>query len=131
MGNSYRFFFYSGRDSTGLHWQANQQQNGENLLVSPCPPAQSISANHITNRTGASGYIGGEVLHVLQTAHPEYEFTVLLRNKEKADQVVNAYPKVRVVLGDLDSSALLEEEAHKADVVVRKLTFLLIAVLCC
>lgn len=68
---------------------------------------------------------------MLQTAHPKYEFTVLLRNKEKADQVVNAYPKVRVVLGDLDSSALLEEEAHKADVVVRKLTFLLIAVLCC
>ena len=71
------------------------------------------------------------MLHVLQTAHPEYEFTVLLRNKEKADQVVNAYPEVRVVLGDLDSSALLEEEARKADIVVRKCVFLFIAVLSC
>lgn len=71
------------------------------------------------------------MLHVLQIAHPEYEFTVLLRNKEKADQVVNAYPKVRVVLGDLDSSALLEEEARKADVVVRKFVLLFIFVLCC
>lgn len=68
---------------------------------------------------------------MLQTAHPEYEFTVLLRNKEKADQVVNAYPKVRVVLGDLDSSALLEEEARKAEVVVRKFVLLFIFVLCC
>lgn len=68
---------------------------------------------------------------MLQIAHPEYEFTVLLRNKEKADQVVNAYPKVRVVLGDLDSSALLEEEARKADVVVRKFVLLFIFVLCC
>lgn len=71
------------------------------------------------------------MLHVLQTAHPEYEFTVLLRNKEKADQIVNAYPKVRVVLGDLDSSALLEEEARKADIVVRKFVFFFIAVLSC
>ncbi|EYE90759.1 uncharacterized protein EURHEDRAFT_488300 [Aspergillus ruber CBS 135680] len=68
--------------------------------------------------TGASGYIGGEVLHVLQTAYPEHEYVVMLRDKEKAQKVSNAYPKVRVVSGDLDSAALLEEEARKADIVI-------------
>jgi len=61
------------------------------------------------------------VLHVLQTAYPEHNYVVLLRDKEKAEQVSNAYPKVRVVFGDLDSAALLEEEARKADIVVREL----------
>lgn len=60
------------------------------------------------------------MLHVLQTAYPKHEYSVLLRDKEKADKVSNAYPKVRVVLGDLDSAELLEEEARKADIVVRK-----------
>lgn len=61
------------------------------------------------------------MLHVLQTAYPEHEYAVLLRDKEKAEKVSNAYPKVRVLSGDLDSAALLEEEARKADIVVRKL----------
>lgn len=60
------------------------------------------------------------MLHVLQTEYPEHEYAVLLRDKEKAEKVSNAYPKVRVVSGDLDSAALLEEEARKADIVVRK-----------
>lgn len=45
---------------------------------------------------------------------------MLVRDKAKAEQVSNAYPQVRVVLGELDSAALLEEEARKADVVVRE-----------
>lgn len=49
----------------------------------------------------------------------------MLRDKEKAQKVSNAYPKVRVVSGDLDSAALLEEEARKADIVIRKLTLVL------
>jgi len=60
------------------------------------------------------------VLHVLQTEYPEHDYAVLLRDKEKAEQVSNAYPKVRVVFGDLYSAALLEEEACKADIVVRE-----------
>lgn len=31
-----------------------------------------------------------------------------------------AYPDVRIILGDLDNVALIEEEAAKADVVVRE-----------
>lgn len=60
------------------------------------------------------------MLHVLQSTHPEFECAVLVRDKAKAEQVSNAYPQVRMVLGELDSAALLEEEARKADVVVRE-----------
>lgn len=68
--------------------------------------------------TGASGYIGGDILHVLRALHPEYECSVLLRDSTKAAAVQKAHPTVRVVLGELDSESLIEEEASRADVVV-------------
>lgn len=74
----------------------------------------------IPNRTGASGYIGGDVLHLLKTAHPEYECSVLLRDSGKAAAISKVFPDVRVVLGDLDAAALIEEEASKADVIISK-----------
>lgn len=72
------------------------------------------------NRTGASGYIGGDVLHLLKSSHPEYECSVLLRDSGKAAAISKVFPDVRVVLGDLDAAALIEEEASKADVVISK-----------
>lgn len=70
--------------------------------------------------TGATGYIAGDALYVLNKAHPEYEYTALVRSQEKADKVRAAYPKINIVLGGLDDSSLLEEEAAKADVVLRR-----------
>ncbi|KAB8222598.1 hypothetical protein BDV33DRAFT_229421 [Aspergillus novoparasiticus] len=67
--------------------------------------------------TGASGYIGGDVLYVLSDKHPEYDITVLVRDADKGAKISQAYPKVRVVQGELDS-AVVEEEAQNADVVV-------------
>ncbi|KAL4802502.1 hypothetical protein BDV18DRAFT_163904 [Aspergillus unguis] len=67
---------------------------------------------------GATGYIGGQILHELQTGHSEYELAALVRSPEKAEKVVAAYPKVRVVSGDLDNVDLIEEEARKSDVVI-------------
>jgi len=43
-----------------------------------------------------------------------------LRGSDKAAVVQKAYPRVRVVLGDLDSTSLIEEEARQADVVISK-----------
>jgi ADP-heptose:LPS heptosyltransferase len=57
------------------------------------------------------------VLAHLQEAHPEYEYTVLMR-KESADFKA-AHPDVRVVYGDFDDLELLEREAERADVVIR------------
>ena len=41
--------------------------------------------------------------------------------EEKAKTVTEAFPKVRIVIGGLDDSKTLEDEAAKADVVIRKL----------
>ncbi|KAF7122742.1 hypothetical protein CNMCM5793_000852 [Aspergillus hiratsukae] len=68
--------------------------------------------------TGASGYIGGDVLHALHSAHPEYIISTLVRDPKKAATLSQAYPNIRIVSGDLDSTSLIEEEAHQADVVV-------------
>ncbi|KAI9034771.1 uncharacterized protein KD926_005595 [Aspergillus affinis] len=68
--------------------------------------------------TGASGYIGGDILHTLKSAFPQLEYTALLRDSAKADQVTKAYPDVRVVHGDLDATSLIEEEARRADIVI-------------
>lgn len=70
--------------------------------------------------TGATGYIGGDALFAIASAHPEYEITALVRNSDKGVQVAKEYAKVKLVYGDLDNVELLEDEAKKADVVCRK-----------
>lgn len=42
-----------------------------------------------------------------------------MRTQEKADLVKDAFPSVRIVLGNLDDAELLKEEAAKADIVLR------------
>jgi hypothetical protein len=41
--------------------------------------------------------------------------------EEKAKPVTEAFPNVRIVIGGLGDSKILEEEAAKADVVIRML----------
>ncbi|KAL1861890.1 hypothetical protein Plec18170_000713 [Paecilomyces lecythidis] len=67
--------------------------------------------------TGASGYIGGDLLHTLQATHPEYEIVALVRDGSKAEEISKAYPNIRLVLGDLDNVSLIEDEARNADIV--------------
>lgn len=68
--------------------------------------------------TGATGYIGGDTLYALYNAHSDYEIAALVRSEEKGKPVKDAFPNVRLVIGDLDSSKLIEEESAKADVVI-------------
>ncbi|EKD21711.1 uncharacterized protein L3040_004934 [Drepanopeziza brunnea f. sp. 'multigermtubi'] len=68
--------------------------------------------------TGTTGYIGGDILYALEKAHPEYEITALVRNSDSGAKVAAAYPSVRFVYGNLESSELLEEECAKADLVI-------------
>ncbi|KAL4762439.1 uncharacterized protein BDW70DRAFT_166901 [Aspergillus foveolatus] len=67
---------------------------------------------------GATGYIGGEVLHALDNTHPEYEIAALIRSAEKASKVVAAYPRVKVISGNLDDTSIIEEQAKKSDIVI-------------
>ena len=66
-----------------------------------------------------TGYIAGDAIYAIYNEHPDYEYACLVRTKDKAEQVEKAYPNVRTVLGGLDDSDLLEEEAAKADIVLR------------
>ncbi|RAK96009.1 uncharacterized protein BO80DRAFT_459385 [Aspergillus ibericus CBS 121593] len=68
--------------------------------------------------TGASGYIGGDVLYALKSAFPGLQYTALLRDQDKAHAISKVYPDVRVISGDLDSSSILEEQAREADIVI-------------
>jgi hypothetical protein len=43
------------------------------------------------------------------------------KSEEKAKPVKDAFPKIKIALGGLDDSELLEKEAAKADVVIRTL----------
>ncbi|KAJ4252485.1 hypothetical protein NW762_011086 [Fusarium torreyae] len=67
--------------------------------------------------TGATGYVGGDALFTLIKAHPEYEITALVRNKDKGGLVTKQFPSVRLVYGDLDNFELLADEVSKADIV--------------
>ena len=58
------------------------------------------------------------MLHALQEKHPEYEISVLVRDSSKGEKITRAHPNVRIVLGELDSTSSIEEEARKADIVV-------------
>ncbi|KAL4730970.1 hypothetical protein ACLX1H_003012 [Fusarium chlamydosporum] len=68
--------------------------------------------------TGASGYVGGQLLHELSQSHPEYNIATLVRDSQAAETVSQAYPKVRTVVGDLDNSELVQQEAEKANIVL-------------
>ncbi|KAF7947764.1 hypothetical protein EAE96_008843 [Botrytis aclada] len=68
--------------------------------------------------TGVTGYAGGDALYTLYNAHPDWEFTALVRNSDRGAPVAAAFPKVRLVYGTLEDAAILEEEAAKADVVL-------------
>ncbi|KAL8732253.1 MAG: hypothetical protein Q9166_002825 [cf. Caloplaca sp. 2 TL-2023] len=54
----------------------------------------------------------------MQKSPTAYEVAALVRNSEKGAQVASQYPTIRLVYGDLNSAAVLEEEAKKADIVL-------------
>lgn len=58
--------------------------------------------------------------------HPEYEYALLVRNEERGAPILSKYPKVRLVVGTLDSSEVIEKEAAAADVVLGELSSLCI-----
>ncbi|KAI0877026.1 nucleoside-diphosphate-sugar epimerase [Hypoxylon argillaceum] len=70
--------------------------------------------------TGATGqrYIGGEALYSIHQAHPDFEFTLLVRSEEKAKLISPQYPNAKFVYGNLDDSEVIEKAAAAADIVV-------------
>lgn len=79
-----------------------------------------MSLELITISTGTTGYIGGDSLFAIHQAHPDWQLSVLVRNKDKGAQLASKYPDARLVYGDLDSASVLEEEVKNADIVYRR-----------
>ncbi|KAK1829482.1 putative nucleoside-diphosphate-sugar epimerase [Podospora conica] len=73
--------------------------------------------------TRGSRYIGGDAFYVLYHTHPEYEYTLAVRNESRVKPVRDKYPdtdKIRIVYGTDQKSyeAVLEEESTNADIVL-------------
>ncbi|KAH9213938.1 hypothetical protein DL95DRAFT_505012 [Leptodontidium sp. 2 PMI_412] len=70
--------------------------------------------------TGTTGYVGGDILHVLLETYPWWEqhITCLARSPSRGAALSAAYPKITVVYGDLNDSEIIEEESSKADIVL-------------
>ncbi|CAH0038341.1 unnamed protein product, partial [Clonostachys rhizophaga] len=68
--------------------------------------------------TGASGYIGGDLLYLIAKRHPEYRVTALVRNTTQIETISRFPNKVQVVQGTLDDENILEREASDADIVL-------------
>ncbi|GAB1208573.1 hypothetical protein APSETT445_007324 [Aspergillus pseudonomiae] len=68
--------------------------------------------------TGATGYIGGDVLFALTQACPASNISALVRSQSRASQLTHKFPSVTTVIGDLDSTARITSEASEADVVL-------------
>ncbi|KAK0730337.1 hypothetical protein B0H67DRAFT_28589 [Lasiosphaeris hirsuta] len=73
--------------------------------------------------TGATGYIGGDAFFALYNAHPEFEYTLVVRNEDRTKLVREKYPDtehVKLVYGSPSASyvEVLEKEAAKTDVVL-------------
>ncbi|PYH83140.1 NAD(P)-binding protein [Aspergillus uvarum CBS 121591] len=68
--------------------------------------------------TGATGYIGGDVLYALTQACSSCEVTALVRSEKKAALLASKFPMVTPVIGDLESATQIASEVSKADVVL-------------
>jgi nucleoside-diphosphate-sugar epimerase len=69
--------------------------------------------------TGVSGYVGGHTVGALVEKHPDWNIILLVRNEAQKNLVLDRWPKLHTVIGDLDNRHLLVEEASKADVILR------------
>ncbi|KAI0543217.1 hypothetical protein GGR58DRAFT_451157 [Xylaria digitata] len=68
--------------------------------------------------TGATGYIGGDLPHLLAQSHPEYTVRTLNRDPAKGEAIQKAFNGVQLVDGTLDDADLISQEAENADVVL-------------
>ncbi|TQV95339.1 hypothetical protein V2A60_009628 [Cordyceps javanica] len=68
--------------------------------------------------TGATGFIGGEVLYGLANSRLASKTVALVRSEARAAQITAKYPAVVPLIADLDASDAIETAASQADVVL-------------
>ncbi|TXC04536.1 hypothetical protein FocTR4_00000173, partial [Fusarium oxysporum f. sp. cubense] len=68
--------------------------------------------------TGTTGFIGGDAFYALHKAHPDWKYTILVRSEDKGKDVQKQYPNVKLAIGSLDDSRVIEKAASEADIVI-------------
>lgn len=68
--------------------------------------------------TGATGYVGGDVLASIASQFPAASITALVRDMARAKPITDKYPHVQLQQGDLDSADVIEGIVKQADVVI-------------
>lgn len=66
--------------------------------------------------TGATGYIGGEVLYQLLQKEGPYEISALVRSEAKAESLASL--NVKPVIGSLSDVDLIKEKVNESDVII-------------
>ncbi|GKZ33127.1 hypothetical protein AbraIFM66950_002909 [Aspergillus brasiliensis] len=70
--------------------------------------------------TGATGYIGGDLLSVLVSKYPDLHYRLLVRSRDSGQKIKAQYPTVEIVYGGLDNSETLVAESARADIIIPK-----------
>ncbi|KAJ5171697.1 nucleoside-diphosphate-sugar epimerase [Penicillium capsulatum] len=70
--------------------------------------------------TGASGYIGGDILSQLIAKHPKHSYRLLVRNEQSQERILAAYPSVTIIPGSLEDLDVIARESAQADIIIRK-----------
>ncbi|KAK9788330.1 putative NAD(P)-binding domain-containing protein [Seiridium cardinale] len=71
--------------------------------------------------TGVTGFVGGEAFYQLYSKHPDFVYTLLLRDESRGELFRKKYPpkeNIHLVYGTLDAEDVIEKAAAAADVVV-------------
>ncbi|KAF5662292.1 nucleoside diphosphate sugar epimerase [Fusarium heterosporum] len=68
--------------------------------------------------TGATGFVGGTILSTIHESYPNYEYTLLVRSKDRAKPIAENYPDAKFVYGHHDSTDVIEKAASEADIVI-------------
>lgn len=68
--------------------------------------------------TGVTGYVGGDALYTILQAHPNWQYSILVRDRTRLGSITDDYSSIRVVEGDLGSFDLLRSESAAADIVL-------------
>ncbi|KAI6769810.1 hypothetical protein HG530_004439 [Fusarium avenaceum] len=71
--------------------------------------------------TGVTGFVGGTTFSKIHDTHPDYDYTLYVRNEDRAKVIAEKYPNAKLVYGDLESTDVIEKAASEADVVVHAL----------
>lgn len=68
------------------------------------------------------GYIGGTALDHVYKAHPDYDYTLLVRDEKRGEPIKAKYPTAKFIYASLENSDAVRDAAAAADIVIRKCT---------